>query len=217
MGRFSVLATLAAARGDHPRRAHLDAIDPARAGAVVGVAVWGADAVDDSYRDVFLEGKKRAHILTVPRAMPAAAAAQVSMAHGLRGPVFGVTSACASSNHALCAAVDQIRLGRADIMLAGGADAPITVRHPQGLGGDARPRPRRLPPLLRRPRWPGARRRRRNGGAGDARPRPRARRADPRRNRRLRPLGRCLRYRLAVARWPRRRPARLPRRCGPCP
>ena len=92
---------------------------------MVGVAVWGADAVDESYRDIFLEGKKRAHILTVPRAMPGAAAAQVSMMLGLKGPVFGVTSACSSSNHAICAAVDQIRLGRADVMLAGGADTPM--------------------------------------------------------------------------------------------
>ncbi|MFN3891277.1 MAG: beta-ketoacyl-[acyl-carrier-protein] synthase family protein [Beijerinckiaceae bacterium] len=125
MGRFSMLAAMAAREAIDRAGLQLDTIDGPRAGAVVGVAVWGADAVDDSYRDVFLEGKKRAHILTVPRAMPAAAAAQVSMALGLRGPVFGVTSACASSNHALCAAIDQIRLGRADIMLAGGADTPI--------------------------------------------------------------------------------------------
>ena len=48
------------------------------------------------------------------------------MVHGLRGPVFGVTSACSSSNHAIASAVDQLRLGRADIMLAGGSDAPLT-------------------------------------------------------------------------------------------
>ena len=47
------------------------------------------------------------------------------MAYRLRGPVFGVTSACASSNHAFSVAVDQLRLGRADIMLAGGTDAPL--------------------------------------------------------------------------------------------
>ena len=45
--------------------------------------------------------------------------------HGLRGPVFGVTSACSSSNHAIASAADQLRLGRADIMLAGGSDAPL--------------------------------------------------------------------------------------------
>jgi nodulation protein E len=100
-------------------------MDPARIGAVIGVAVWGSDAVDEAYRDVFLEGKKRAHILAVPRAMPSAPAGQVSMHLGLRGPVFGVTSACSSSNHAICAAADQLRLGRADIMLAGGADTPL--------------------------------------------------------------------------------------------
>jgi len=47
------------------------------------------------------------------------------MSLGLRGPVFGVTSACASANHAIASAVDQIRLGRADVMLAGGSDAPL--------------------------------------------------------------------------------------------
>ncbi|MDP2355712.1 MAG: beta-ketoacyl-[acyl-carrier-protein] synthase family protein [Beijerinckiaceae bacterium] len=125
MGRFSLLATLAATEAMAHAGLDRSGIRPERVGAIVGVAVWGADAVDDSYRDVFLEGKKRTHILTVPRAMPAAAAAQVSMVLGLRGPVFGVTSACSSANHALCAAVDQIRSGRADIMLAGGADAPI--------------------------------------------------------------------------------------------
>jgi nodulation protein E len=47
------------------------------------------------------------------------------MAYRLRGPVFGVTSACASSNHAISAAADQIRLGRADVMVAGGTDAAL--------------------------------------------------------------------------------------------
>ena len=125
MGRFSVLAALAAMEAHSHAQLDRAPLDVRRIGAVVGVAVWGADAVDDSYRDVFLEGKKRANILTVPRAMPGAAAAQVSMTLGLKGPVFGVTSACSSSNHALCAAIDQIRLGRADVMLAGGADTPI--------------------------------------------------------------------------------------------
>ena len=125
MGRFSVLAVLAAKEAFAHAGLDASAMRLARAGAIIGVAVWGADAVDESYRDVFLENKKRAHILTVPRAMPAAAAAQVSMALGLRGPVFGVASACSSANHAFSSAVDQIRSGRADVMLAGGADAPI--------------------------------------------------------------------------------------------
>jgi nodulation protein E len=125
MGNFSVLAVLAASEALAAAGVDTGAMDPARIGATIGVAVWGSDAVDEAYRDVFLEGKKRAHILAVPRAMPSAAAGQVSMHLGLRGPVFGVTSACSSSNHAICAAADQLRLGRADIMLAGGADTPL--------------------------------------------------------------------------------------------
>lgn len=125
MGKFSVLAVLAARDAFAAAGLHADSIDPSRAGASVGAAVWGSDAVDDSYRDVFLEGKKRVNIFTVPRAMPSAPAAQVGIALGLRGPVFGVTSACSSANHAISAAVDQLRLGRADIMLAGGTDTPL--------------------------------------------------------------------------------------------
>ncbi len=125
MGGFSVLAVLAAGQAIGAAGLDLAAEDPARMGAAVGVAVWGADAVDQSYSDIFLGGKKRAHILTVPRAMPSAPAGQISMQYGLRGPVFGLTSACSSSNHAISAAVDQLRLGRADIMLAGGADTPL--------------------------------------------------------------------------------------------
>ena len=108
-------------------QAGLDAgsFDPGRAGAVVGVGIFGTDAVDQSYVDVFLEKKKRTHIFTVPRVMPSGPAGHVSIAMGLEGPVFGVTSACASGNHAFISAVDQIRLGRADVMLAGGAELAL--------------------------------------------------------------------------------------------
>ncbi|TDI55947.1 MAG: beta-ketoacyl-[acyl-carrier-protein] synthase family protein [Alphaproteobacteria bacterium] len=125
MGRFSVLAVLAAGEALAASGLDLRTADPKRIGAVIGVAIWGADAVDESYRDIFLEGKKRTNIFAVPRAMPSAPAGQVSMQYGLRGPVFGVTSACSSSNHAILAAIDQLRLGRADIMLAGGTDTPM--------------------------------------------------------------------------------------------
>jgi len=99
--------------------------NPQRSGAVVGVGIFGTDAVDQSYVDIFLEKKKRAHIFTVPRVMPSGPSGHVSIAMGLKGPVFGVTSACASGNHAFISAIDQIRLGRADVMLAGGAELAL--------------------------------------------------------------------------------------------
>lgn len=127
--RFSLLALIAAsealaqaglssalASGEMPQE---------RIGAVVGTGIFGAETADENYRALLLEGR-RPSVFTVPRIMPSAPAGQVSMLHKLRGPVFGVTSACASSNHAFSAAADQLRLGRADVMVAGGTDAPLS-------------------------------------------------------------------------------------------
>ncbi|BCH13681.1 beta-ketoacyl-[acyl-carrier-protein] synthase family protein [Mesorhizobium sp. L-2-11] len=125
MDRFSLLATIAAREAAQQAGLTSHAANTYRMGAVVGVGVCGWEAIEESYRAILLEGRNRTGIFTVPKVMPGAAAGHVSMNLGLRGPVFGVTSACSSSNHAIASAVDQIRLGRADVMLAGGTDAPL--------------------------------------------------------------------------------------------
>lgn len=125
MDRFSLLATIAAREAAHQAGLISNEANTYRMGAIVGVGVCGWEAIEENYRAILLEGKNRAGIFTVPKVMPGAAAGQVSMNLGLRGPVFGVTSACSSSNHAITSAIDQIRLGRADVMLAGGTDAPL--------------------------------------------------------------------------------------------
>jgi len=125
MDRFSLLATIAAreAMQQSGLTSHED--NTYRMGTVVGVGVCGWEAIEENYRAILIEGRNRAGIFTVPKVMPSAASGHVSMSLGLRGPVFGVTSACSSSNHAFASAVDQIRLGRADVMVAGGTDAPL--------------------------------------------------------------------------------------------
>lgn len=125
MDRFSLLAVIAAREAMAQAGLQPGQTNEWRMGATVGVGVCGWEAIEENYRALLLEGRNRAGIFTVPKVMPGAAAGQVSMALGLRGPVFGVTSACSSANHAFAAAVDQIRLGRADVMLAGGTDAPL--------------------------------------------------------------------------------------------
>lgn len=124
MDRFSVIAAMAA--GEALRQAGLadGTIAPGRMGAVVGTGIFGTETVEENYRVLLIEKRPRPSVFSVPRIMPSAPAGQVSMIYGLKGPVFGVTSACASSNHAFAAAADQIRLGRADVMLAGGTDTP---------------------------------------------------------------------------------------------
>jgi len=125
MDRFSLLATIAAREAAQQAGLTSNEANTYRMGAIVGVGVCGWEAIEESYRAILLEGKNRAGIFTVPKVMPGAAAGQVSMHLGLRGPVFGITSACSSSNHAITSAIDQIRLGRADVMVAGGTDAPL--------------------------------------------------------------------------------------------
>ncbi len=125
MDRFSLLAVIAADEAIKQAGVTIDQTNTARVGAVVGTGIYGTKTCEDNYRAVLVEGRPRADVFTVPRIMPGAPAGQVSMVHGLRGPVFGVTSACSSSNHALASAADQLQLGRADIMLAGGTDAPL--------------------------------------------------------------------------------------------
>jgi len=125
MDRFSLLATIAAGEAISAAGVTIDEAKEFRAGAVIGTGIYGAVTADNSYYEVYREMRTRVGIFTVPKIMPGAPAGQISMAYRLRGPVFGVTSACASSNHAFSVAADQLRLGRADIMLAGGTDAPI--------------------------------------------------------------------------------------------
>ena len=125
MDRFSLLACIAATEAVRHSRLEISADNTTRVGAVIGTGICGCIAIEEGYRALLLEGKPRPGIFTVPRVMPGAAAGQVSITLGVRGPVFGVTSACSSSNHAFASAMDQLRLGRADVMLAGGSEAPL--------------------------------------------------------------------------------------------
>ncbi|QPB24672.1 beta-ketoacyl-[acyl-carrier-protein] synthase family protein [Rhizobium sp. 007] len=124
MDRVSLLAVLAAREAMRHAGLSCNEGNAYRFGATVGVGGCGWETIEETYRAMLLGGK-RAAVFTVPKAMPGAATGQVSMSLGLRGPVFGVTSACSSANHAIASAVDQIRLGRADVMLAGGSEAPL--------------------------------------------------------------------------------------------
>jgi nodulation protein E len=96
-----------------------------RGGVILGTAAGGISTWEDSYRAVFAEGKSRVSPLVVPRLMHNAPASHLSIRHGLTGPVLAVSSACASANHAMGLALQQIRLGLADVMLTGGSEAML--------------------------------------------------------------------------------------------
>jgi len=96
-----------------------------RAGVILGSAGGGLQTQDQNYRAVYAEGKNRVHPFTVPRLMNNAAASHLSMRHGIRGPVYSVSSACASANHAMGQAFHMIRGGACDVVLTGGSDSML--------------------------------------------------------------------------------------------
>lgn len=97
-----------------------------RIGAIIGTGIGGVTSHDEQSRRLYGENAERMHPLTIVRTMVNAPASHVSMVHGLRGPVFSVSSACASANHAVAQALAMIRSGAADVMLTGGTEACLT-------------------------------------------------------------------------------------------
>lgn len=98
-----------------------------RTAAIVGTGIGGFTTLDESYRRLYRENATRIYPLTVPKLMPNAPASQVSMHLGVRGPSFGVVSACSSSTHAIGLAFQMVRAGIADAAVTGGAEACITL------------------------------------------------------------------------------------------
>lgn len=102
-----------------------NAVAPERLGVIVGTGLGGCETLDASYRRFYGENGRVAPT-TIPNAMYNAPTSAVAIAHSARGPAYAVVSACASANHAIGLAAQAIRAGDADMMLAGGADAPLT-------------------------------------------------------------------------------------------
>jgi 3-oxoacyl-[acyl-carrier-protein] synthase II len=106
-----------------------------RTGAIVATGIGGIITIEDTTFEI---GPKQAwdrvSPFFVPMLMGNAASAQISMNYGLRGPVFAVSSACASANDAFCVAFDKIVLGEAVAIVTGGSEAAVI---PTAMGGFA--------------------------------------------------------------------------------
>lgn len=100
--------------------------DPGRTAVIMGTAGGGLITSDEAFRAVYAEGRNRVHPFTVPRLMASAAASHISMDLGLTGPAFSVSSACASSNHAIGLAFQMVRSGMVEAAFAGGSEAMLS-------------------------------------------------------------------------------------------
>ncbi len=96
-----------------------------KAGVVLGNSGGGMTTLDENYRSVYEDGKNRVHPFVVPKLMNNAAAGHVSMEFNLKGPSFTVSTACASSNHAMAQAFQMVHGGMTPVMITGGSESML--------------------------------------------------------------------------------------------
>jgi 3-oxoacyl-[acyl-carrier-protein] synthase II len=99
------------------------AVDKDETGVVFATGIGGISSLLASEKVLHTKGPNRVSPFTVPQLMPNAAAGQIAMKLGLRGPNFCTTTACAASNHAIGLAFQAIRHGEAEAMIAGGSES----------------------------------------------------------------------------------------------
>ena len=98
-----------------------------RTALVYGCGSGGNATIETAYQRLYAQRSPRVHPQTIPQSMISAPVSHVSMLFGIRGPCFTISSACASSNHAIGEAMHMIRSGRAEVAVTGGAEACLTL------------------------------------------------------------------------------------------
>jgi 3-oxoacyl-[acyl-carrier-protein] synthase II len=109
-------------------------VDPTRAGVILASGMGGMDVYYETSVTLSTRGPGRVSPFFIPMVISNMGSGEVSIRLGWMGPSFTPVSACASSNHSIISAVDQIRLGRADVMIAGGTEEAVC---PIGIAGFA--------------------------------------------------------------------------------
>ena len=109
-------------------------VDPTRGGVILASGMGGMDVYYDTSVTLATRGPSRVSPFFIPMVISNMGSGEVSIRLGWMGPSFTPVSACASSNHSIISAVDQIRLGRADVMIAGGTEEAVC---PIGIAGFA--------------------------------------------------------------------------------
>jgi len=134
MDRYAQLAMASAVQGVKDSGLDLDQVDKNRVGVIYGVGIGGIKSFEEeaSYYALNKEKGPRFSPFFIPKMIADIAAGQISIHFGFHGPNFTTTSACASSTNALADAFNLLRLGKADVIVAGGAEAAICEC---GVGG----------------------------------------------------------------------------------
>jgi len=125
MDRFAHLVVAAARQAEADSGLSIES-EPDRVGAAIATGIGGLKAFQDCHSELLERGPDRVNPFSIPEIIPNMGAAWVSMQLGTQGPLSSQCTACAASNMAIGDGLDAIRLGRADVMLCGGTEAPVT-------------------------------------------------------------------------------------------
>jgi 3-oxoacyl-[acyl-carrier-protein] synthase II len=133
LDRFSQIALVASDQAVLDAGITKENVDHDRVGVVFASGIGGLTTFTEEVTSfVHGDGTPRFNPFFIPKMILDIAAGQISMKHGFRGPNYAVVSACASSTNAIISAMDNLKLGKADIIITGGAEAVIGVA---GMGG----------------------------------------------------------------------------------
>lgn len=130
--RYSQLALVAASEAIDDAAFDLEKEDLNRIGVIFSAGIGGIRSFEDEVRDYNEERGPRFNPFFIPKIIADIAAGHISIKYGFRGPNFATVSACASSTNAIADAFNYIRLGKANAIVAGGAEAAVAI---VGIGG----------------------------------------------------------------------------------
>jgi nodulation protein E len=123
--RYSWFAAAAADEAMRQSGLEIPVANPYRAACIVGSGAGGLVTYEQSYRALFLEGKRATHPLTLLRIIGSSASAHVGIEFGVKGPTFATCSACSTATHAIGIARDYIKNGMVDVAIAGASESVI--------------------------------------------------------------------------------------------
>ena len=125
LDRFSQFACVAALEALEHANLNMEKEDADRVGVLIGSGVGGIITINDQHKILLKRGPKRVSPFLVPMMLGDMASGQVSMMIGAKGPNFSTVSACATGADSIGEALEMIRRGRADVVIAGGTEAAI--------------------------------------------------------------------------------------------
>jgi len=126
MDRFTHFAQAAAKMAIDDAKLDLSREDRERIGVIVGTGIGGLDTIEKQFKILLDKGPRRVSPFLVPMLIANMASGYISITYGLRGPNTTLVTACASGTHSIGEAYRILQRGEADVMIAGGAEAPVT-------------------------------------------------------------------------------------------